>query len=44
MSTWWADSTLRQTTDIDIDALVVPFSAPEFWRKALVEDADEASE
>ena len=31
-------------TDIDIDALVAPFSDPEFWRKALVEDADEASE
>lgn len=31
-------------TDIDIDALVAPFFDPEYWRKALVEDADDASE
>jgi TnpA family transposase len=31
-------------TDIDIDALVAPFFDPEYWRNALVEDADEVSE
>lgn len=31
-------------TDIYIDALVAPFFDPEYWRIALEEDADEASE
>lgn len=31
-------------TDIDIDALVAPFFDPEYWRRALLEDTDEASE
>jgi hypothetical protein len=37
------DST-SDAAEIDIDALVAPFSEPEYWRKALAEDADEVWE